>query len=261
MDIGTFDPETTVYEAAVPADLAATTATAEPADANAAVEIADAQGSTLGTDRTTQLATGTKEIAATVTAEDGRSERRYAVTVTRAEAWGARRPARDIALGGDGESTGVWSDGEMLWALSDCDGGTAQAYELATGARLGGRDLGLDDGFSQTALWSDGETLWVVDGEGRKLYAYAEPGLARPASSGLLPVRVTSRAPAVLPALRRLPARSVYGSMRPKTARCQRSRTTGSRCVFIATRGRTPENRTPITHPGAVGLGFRSGAF
>ena len=338
VDIGAFDAKTTAYQAAVPNAVSATTVTAEPADANAAVAIADAAGSTLGTERTTQLATGPNEIAATVTAEDGATERSYAVTVTRAEPpWGTHLPERDIALGGSGESTGVWSDGETLWALADWDSGRARAYKLATGARLAARDLRLESDYTQTALfsdnetlwaasfyggarayrladgsrlaerdldaalsaagndrpsglwsdgsiwyvanlddarlyayaadgtrleslefgfrtgdvqggwpwglwsdgetlltswhgrgrvlayrladgarlperdihtgaagnddprdvWSDGETLWVVDGADRKLYAYAAPGLVRPASSGLLPVRVTSRALAV----------------------------------------------------------------
>ena len=176
-DIGAFEAETTVYAATVAADVAVTTVTAQPADAHAAVEIADAAGSTLGTERTSRLAGGTNEIAATVTAEDRATTRTYTVTVTRDEApaWGTHRPERDIALGGDGESTGLWSDGETLWALADWDGGAAQAYELATGARLRSRDLRLDDGFSQTALFSDGITLWAPSFYGgARAYALAD---------------------------------------------------------------------------------------
>ena len=176
-DIGAFEAETTVYAAAVAADVAETTVTAQPADAHAAVEIADAAGSTLGTERTSRLAGGTNEIAATVTAEDRATTRTYTVTVTRAEAlpWGTHLPERDIALGGDGESTGLWSDGATLWALADWDGGAAQAYELATGARLRSRDLSLDDGFSQTALFSDGITLWAPSFYGgARAYALAD---------------------------------------------------------------------------------------
>ena len=176
-DIGAFEAETSVYAAAVAADVAETTVTAQPADANAAVEIADAAGSTLGTERTSRLAGGTNEIAATVTAEDRATTRTYTVTVTRDEAlpWGTHLPERDIALGGDGESTGVWSDGAVLWALADWDGGAAQAYELATGARLRSRDLRLDDGFSQTALFSDGATLWAPSFYGgARAYALAD---------------------------------------------------------------------------------------
>ena len=81
------------------------------------------------------------------------------------------------------------------------DGETARKYtatvtrEIGWGARLPDRDIELGgDGFEYwTGLWSDGETLWVVDASDRKLYAYAVPGLRRPASavSGL---RVGSRA-------------------------------------------------------------------
>ena len=177
VDIGAFEAETTVYAATVAADVAVTTVTAQPADAHAAVEIADAAGSTLGTERTSRLAGGTNEIAATVTAEDRATTRTYTVTVTRDEAlpWGTHLPERDIALGGDGESTGLWSDGAVLWALADWDGGAAQAYELATGARLRSRDLRLDDGFSQTALFSDGATLWAPSFYGgARAYALAD---------------------------------------------------------------------------------------
>ena len=175
VDIGPFDAETTDYAATVA--VTETTVTAEPADANAAVEIADAAGSTLGTERVSALAQGTNEIAATVTAEDGRTGRTYAVTVTRDDtpAWGAHLAERDVALGGYGESTGVWSDGAVLWALADWDSGAAQAYELATGARLRSRDLRLDDGFSQTALFSDGATLWAPSFYGgARAYALAD---------------------------------------------------------------------------------------
>ena len=177
VDIGAFDAETTVYDATVANEVASTTVTAEPADANAAVAIADTVGSTLGTVRTSRLADGTNEIAATVTAEDLATTRTYTVTVTRSSSvsWGTHLPERDIALGGGGESTGVWSDGETLWALADWDGGAAQAYELATGKRLPSCDLRLDDGFSQTALWSDGITLWAASFYGgARAYALAD---------------------------------------------------------------------------------------
>ena len=177
VDIGAFDAETTVYDATVANEVASTTVTAEPADANAAVAIADTVGSTLGTVRTSRLADGTNEIAATVTAEDLATTRTYTVTVTRSSSvsWGTHLPERDIALGGGGESTGVWSDGETLWALADWDGGAAQAYELATGKRLRSRDLALEDGFSQTALFSDGETLWAPSFYGgARAYALAD---------------------------------------------------------------------------------------
>ena len=163
VDLGGFDPETTAYTATVTGEVSTTTVTAEPADAKAAVEIADASGSTLGTERTSTLATGDNEIAATVTAEDGVTERRYAVTVTReaGSAWGARLPERDVSLAGVNEPTGVWSDGATLW-VSNWEG--IQAYVLADGTRLPERDVSGEADLS--SLWSDGATLWQSDQAG-----------------------------------------------------------------------------------------------
>ena len=164
VDLGGFDPETTSYTATVMAELSSTLVTAEPADANAAVEIADASGSTLGTERTSTLATGDNEIAATVTAEDGVTERTYAVTVTReaGSGWGARVPERDVSLSDVVDPTGVWSDGATLW-VSDWD--RILAYALVDGARLPSRDVsGLSE--LQSGLWSDGATLWQSDQAG-----------------------------------------------------------------------------------------------
>ena len=164
VDIGAFDPETTAYAATVPALVWKTTVTAEPSDANAAVVIADASGSTVGTERTSRLLSGANEIAATVTAEDGETERTYAVTVTReaGSAWGERLPERDLPLPGFREPSGLWSDGDVLW-VSNWDG--IQAYGLADGARRPGRDVA---GLSElpSGLWSDGATLWHSDQAG-----------------------------------------------------------------------------------------------
>ena len=164
VDLGGFDPETTAYTATVPGEVSTTTVTAEPGDANAGVEIADASGSTLGTERTSTLATGDNEIVATVTAEDGVTERRYAVTVTReaSSGWGARVPDRDVSLSDVVDPTGVWSDGATLW-VSDWD--RILAYALVDGTRLPSRDVsGLSE--LQSGLWSDGATLWQSDQAG-----------------------------------------------------------------------------------------------
>ena len=164
VDIGAFDPETTAYSATAAAGVTSTTVTAEPADANAAVKIADAAGSTLGTKRTSTLSSGDNAIAATVTAEDGATERTYAVTVTReaGRAWGERLPERDIELSGLSEPSGVWSDGDVLW-VSNWDG--IRAHALADGARRPSRDVA-DLSELPSGLWSDGTTLWHSDQAG-----------------------------------------------------------------------------------------------
>ncbi len=181
--IGEFDAERTAYAATVPAGVSATTVTAEPADANAAVAIADALGSTQGTERTSSLSTGSNEIAATVTAEDVTTSRTYTVAVTRLPAWGTRLPERDIALVGV-EATGVWSDGTTLWA-AESDGEAAQAYDLATGARRSADDIALTaKRYVTTALWSEDGTLWVANALGEAV-AYRLSDGARVASADL----------------------------------------------------------------------------
>ncbi len=160
-DIGPFDAATTDYAAEVAHEVASTTVSAEPSDAAAAVEIADAAGSTLGTQRTSALAEGSNAISATVTAEDGATTRTYAVAVERPPQWGARRPGRDVDLGDASQATGIWSDGETLWAVPDWDGAALRAYDLATGERLTSRDLTLEAGRQWTDLHAHGGTLWA----------------------------------------------------------------------------------------------------
>ncbi len=162
VDIGVFDPETTAYAATVANDVGSTTVSASPSDASATVSIADAAGSTLGTRRTSALAEGTNDIAATVTAEDGATTRSYAVTVTRPPVWGARRAGRDIDLGDAAYATGLWSDGATLWAVRDWNGTALAAYDLATGARRESADLALSSaGWQWSDVHSDGATLWA----------------------------------------------------------------------------------------------------
>ena len=189
VDIGRFDPETTEYAGEAPSGTRSTTVTALPADGSAAVSIEDARGSTLGTERRSLLVPGANAIAATVTAEDGATTRRYAVTVTRAGA--ARQPDRDIALGESGPvPTALWSDGTTLWVAGRFDG--LYAYGLEDGARLPDRDLAVAETAAPNGLWSDGTTLWVADYFGG-VQAY---GLA---DGARLPERDVAAAAAVSP--------------------------------------------------------------
>ena len=180
VDIGVFDPETTDYAVEVGAGVSSTVVTAEPADANAAVVIADASGSTAGTKRISTLVSGANEIAARVTAEDGETERTYAVTVTReaGSAWGERLPERDLALPGVQEPTGVWSDGNTLWA-SNWKG--IHAFALAGGARRPSRDVA-DLSELPSGLWSDGTTLWHSDQAGAVRAFRLSDGVRTPAA-------------------------------------------------------------------------------
>ena len=93
---------------------------------------------------------------------------------------------------------GLWSDGETLLA-SHWTRGWVRGYRLSDGARRSARDIKAHaQGNSYPrGLWSDGETLWVVDYAGRKLYAYAAPGLRRDA--GVLPELVLANRAAGVP--------------------------------------------------------------
>ena len=167
VDFGTFDPGRQSYAAEVAADVETTTVTATPNDAGASVEVADRFGSTLDAHRTVTLAHGSNEIAVTVTAEDGATVRTYTVSVARSfqRAWGERVPERDIAVGPN--PSGIWSDGETLWAVTDFRVGQVSAYVLSDGTRLPARDIRLRGGSGFPAgLWSDGATLWVADYNG-----------------------------------------------------------------------------------------------
>ena len=185
VDIGDFDSDRTSYEGAVSADIELTTVEATPSDANSEVEIADATGSTVGVERTSRLAVGANAVSVTVTGDDGVTARTYTVTVTRSPGWGSRLPDRDIELGGSGESTGVWSDGETLWALRDWDASTLRAYDLATGERERSRDKSVHNGWTYASLWSDGETLWGASLWWSAVHAYRLSDGARLADAGL----------------------------------------------------------------------------
>ena len=101
---------------------------------------------------------------------------------------GARQADREFTLRAGDATTyvwplGLWSDGDTVLA-TDWSSGTVRGYALAgrctserQGHRRGGHGERLRGG-----LWSDGETLWVVDEFGRKAYAYAAPGLQKPAA-------------------------------------------------------------------------------
>ena len=173
IDIGTFEASTTAYSADVDNAVESTTVTATPNDADAAVTISDADGSTAGTTRTTRLVEGASAISAGVTAADGETTATYTVEVTRAAAsivtWGERLPGKDIDLSAADRPSGLGSDGETLWA-ADWDTARVVAYALAGGARREARDFGLGS-FLVTALYTDGETLWAADYQGG-VYAY-----------------------------------------------------------------------------------------
>ena len=127
-------------------------------------------------------------VTSPVTAAHGQTEQLNDVAVTRAEpqlAWGERLPDRDIELPSGSNPTGLWSDGETLWVISDWSTGEVTTYSLADGSALGAGQVTLsngtsaihrfqlqEEGGSPAGLWSNGETLWVADVLAGKVFAY-----------------------------------------------------------------------------------------
>ena len=180
VDFGAFQPDTLDYAGAVTNDVETTTVSASANHQAAGVEIADRSGSTLDGMRTVTLDEGANEVTVTVTAEDARTQRTYTATVARAppHAWGDRVPERDLVLGP--RPSGIWSDGEVLWAIADWRSGSVWAYRLADGARLPSRDVRLSEhGSFPAGLWSDGSTMWVGDWSAWKVFAYRLSDKAR----------------------------------------------------------------------------------
>ena len=189
VDIGTFSSSTAGYTASVAHGVSSTTVAVNPSDGGASVTIAGAGGSTQGTSHTVPLSVGDNVITVTVTAEDGITTKVYTVTVARAEPeapWGDRLANRDIELGSGAAPTGLWSDGDTVWVITDPGAGRVRAYSLAGGAELTQRGFTLAGGVgSASALWSDGVTLWVADLNAGRVRAYRLSDGARRADQDL----------------------------------------------------------------------------
>ena len=191
IDIGAFSSESTAYSASVDYGVSSTEVTADPTDDGASATIADANGSTRGTSRTVSLSTGDNEITVTVTAEDEATTKVYTITVARAEPevdWGERLPDRDIVLGSGALPSGMWSDGDDMWVITNPGTGRIRVYSLADGAEQTARGFTLSGGVdSASALWSDGSTLWVADLNAGAVRAHGLSDGARQADDDLDP--------------------------------------------------------------------------
>ena len=124
------------------------------------------------------------ETVAVTAAHDGLDIGSATVTIRASDAplqepdaeWGERLPDRDMVLPDGSEPTGLWSDGETLWVISDWRNGQVLTYSLAEGTALGEGEALLPDGVTPASssfrltggrlpagLWSDDETLWASD--------------------------------------------------------------------------------------------------
>ena len=86
--------------------------------------------------------------------------------------------ARDLeALDPDnGQPTGIWSDGELLWVVENASSGPDRVfvYHLADGGRRSDLEFEFERGnrFAH-GIWSDGEVVWIADAGEDRLLAYA----------------------------------------------------------------------------------------
>ena len=119
---------------------------------------------------------------------------------------GARDTDKEFRLlGGNGRTTGLWSDGTTLWR-TDVQFSEVTAYTLATQERDNGKVFRLasyrTSTLGATAIWSDGETVWTKENiAGGRLYSYK----MLPATTGdttLASLTVAHGTPAVTATLR-----------------------------------------------------------
>ena len=133
LDIGTFDPATTVYEATAAESVAGTTVTATPNSIGASVMIESADGSTSGPTRDVALGYGKNTITVTVTAPDGLTTLAYTVTVTRAP-----RPEVSIAAVSSPVAEGEAVEFEVTLSEAALEALTVAVSVTETGSMLSG---------------------------------------------------------------------------------------------------------------------------
>ncbi|MYD66321.1 MAG: hypothetical protein F4X26_10150 [Chloroflexi bacterium] len=81
----------------------------------------------------------------------------------------------DLLAAGNGEPTGLWGDGAVLWVAQNGSGANdgVYAYDLATAERVEEREFALDEtNRAPRGIWSDGATAWVSDSGQEQLFAY-----------------------------------------------------------------------------------------
>ena len=85
--------------------------------------------------------------------------------------WGERLDRRVIRLGPNAAPSGAWTDGTLMWVISNLRTGQVAVYSLDDGTELPGRGITLGGLGYPAGLWSDRTTLWVADFYGG-IFAY-----------------------------------------------------------------------------------------
>ncbi|MXW23646.1 MAG: hypothetical protein F4Z96_03085, partial [Chloroflexi bacterium] len=106
--------------------------------------------------------------------------------------WNVERDIEPLAPA-NGEPTGLWGDGEVLWVANNSSGAgdAVYAYDLERHERVEEREFELDEtNRAPRGIWSDGTTVWVSDSGQDALFLY---NLATGATAGEGEVELETR--------------------------------------------------------------------
>ena len=178
VDIGFFSNVTT-YHVGVANHVSMVTIVPSARDAGATISV-DGTALSSGSSLAVFLSHGRNEITVTVTAQDGRTTKTYAVTVDRGSnapfGWKVTDDFQlDLPLGF--YPRGLWGSGSVLWAGCATNnaniGAKLCAYNTAFSQQWDGyHTLATHGNNSPMGVWSDGTTMWVADSNDRRIYAY-----------------------------------------------------------------------------------------
>ena len=169
----------TDWVAGVSAATTQATVVVTPVDDDATVHFTDSDADSSTAGHQVNLSAGRNSFDVNVRAEDGIHSEEHYLFIYRAidGVFGFRFDGSlsgSYEAGHRGFGSGMWSDGETIWAV-DADDDKLYAYQLDGGTHDSAKDfntLSAAGNQDPTGIWSDGETMWVADSEDDKLYAY-----------------------------------------------------------------------------------------
>ena len=181
--ISGFSPGDTSPHHGVSPDKAQVTVATTREDSKASVVITSPADANTGMDgHQVDLSDGANAVTITVSFSGTKT---YNLSINRGVytlyGWAAQHDFATLALAGNGEPWGIWSDGTTMW-VADSGDAKIYAYNLATKARDPSKDftsLSAAGNNAPTGMWSDGTTMWVADWVDTKIYAYNLTSKAR----------------------------------------------------------------------------------
>ena len=153
------------YNVGVASTVTRVTITATATDSNASVAYSGTDADTSTTIHDVDLTAGSNIVNVFVTAEDGTAFKRYNVRVNRGVTdefgWKAVDDLDGLRAAGNGNPTGIWSDGTTMWVADERDD---KLYAYNTdGTRDSSKDFNTllaAGNLNPWGIWSDGTTMW-----------------------------------------------------------------------------------------------------